>query len=417
MKPLIVILTIIVLSGAAAAYAGPVRHVDQLDGLSFQYEAREWDLIGGSISGTIILDRKPKRGSGKIVISRRKPVTRTPNQKSTSIEVTRAGRRYSVLCSADQDDYMFAFFSCSELAKSMSVEKLGAASAEDDLSRLPSAQTISKSALQRAVYMLLAGAEGCSDAGARIRDSVSKSSRMSVIADLVDGKKMRARKAARRLVDNNAQPIDYILLGLSSNKRSEMDAWRTAYARGKASGSLIDYWQGIVAEREGRIEEAATFFERAYNESGSDLAAARLAEIAMGAGDIDNARRWWKAMNDSSLLKAALTIELAHRDHSSEDSLWVFDHYDGAWCGSLGARAATSAAKAALARGQRKLAKSLLNRAVSYDKGYGPAYKILAKMAVEEGQSDEEVASILQRYMPHASSKERKQLSGIIEDL
>jgi len=149
----------------------------------------------------------------------------------------------------------------------------------------------------------------------------------------------------------------------------------------------------------------------------SDLAAAWLAQIAMDAGDMDGARRWWKSMDDASLVKAAFTIELARRDDAPEDSLWVFDHYDGAWCGSLGARAATSAARAAKARGQRKRTRSLLNRAVSYDKGHGPAYKMLAQIAVEDGQDDEDVARVLRRYLPYASAKERRQLLGVIEGL
>lgn len=417
MKTIVVSLIIFFLSGSALAHAGSVRYIDNLDGLSFTYETKEWDLLEGAVSGMLILTRRPKRGSGRIIIARRGRASHRPDEKSTMIEVARAGRRYSVFCSAKEDDYMFAFFSCKELVKSMSVDHREAVAESDGLSLLPSSRSISESALKRAVYMLLAGADGCLDAGSRIRDAATRSPRLSVVADLIEGKKTRARKAARRLVDRNAQPLDYILLGLSSNKRADIDAWRSAYARGRASGSLIDYWQGVVAEREGRIEEAATFFERAYGASQSDLAAAKLAEIAMSAGDVDGARRWWKSMNDASLLKAALTIELARRDNAPEDSLWVFDHYEGAWCGSLGARAATSAARAAKARGQRKHTRALLNRAVAFDKSYGPAYKMLAQIAVEDGQNDEEIASVLQRYLPFANAKERRQLLGVIEGI
>lgn len=413
----VIISLILLLSCSAAAHARSVQYVDNLDGLSFMYEAKEWDLLEGSVSGMLILTRMPKRGSGRIIIARRGRAIHRSDERSTTIEVTRAGRRYAISCSAKQDDYMFTFFSCKELVKSMFVDHREAVAASDDLSLLPSSRSISESALKRAVYMLLAGADGCPDAGSRIRDAASGSPRLSVVADLIEGKKTRARKAARRLVDRNAQPLDYILLGLSSNKRADIDAWRAVYARGKARGSLIDYWQGIVAQREGRIEEAATFFERAHKASQSDLAAARLAQIAMDAGDMDGARRWWKGMDDASLVKAALTIELARRDDAPEDSLWVFDHYDGAWCGSLGARAATSAARAAKARGQRKRTRSLLNRAVAFDKSYGPAYKMLAQIAVEDGQNDEEIAQVLKRYMPHADADERKQLSRVIEGL
>ena len=413
----VIISLILLLSCSASAHASSVQYVDNLDGLSFMYEAKEWDLLEGSVSGMLILTRKPKRGSGRIIIARRGRAIHLLNESSTTIEVTRAGRRYAVSCSAKQDDYMFAFFSCKELAKSMSVDHREVVVVNDDLRLLPSSQSISKSPLQRAVYMLLAGADGCPDAGSRIRDAASRSPRLSVIADRIEGKKARARNAARKLVDRNAQPLDYILLGLSSNKRSDIDAWRSAYACGKASGSLIDYWQGVVAQREGRIEEAATFFERAYGESHSDLAAARFAQIAMDAGDMDGARRWWKATDDASLVKASLTIELARRDDAPEDSLWVFDHYEGAWCGSLGARAATSAARAAKARGQRKRTRSLLNRAVAFDKSYGPAYKLLVQMAVEDGQDDEEVAKVLRRYLPHASKRERQHLLSVIDGI
>jgi len=407
----------IFLSWSFVAYAGPVQYVDPLDGLSFEYENRQWDLAEGSISGTAILTRNPKRGSGKIIISRHKPMFRSRDQKSMTMDVSRAGRKYFILCSADHDDYMFAYFSCGELSKSISVERMDIAEGEDDLSRLPSARSITDSALQRALYMLLSGAEGCSDAGIRIGDSGNKSSRIRAIADLISGKRTRARKTVRGLVNSNAKPIDYILLGLSSSKRSDFYAWRAACARGEVQGSLIDYWQGVVAQQEGRVEEAASFFERAYKESQSDLAAAKLARISMNAGDLENARRWWRIMGDASLAKAALTIELARRDNSPEDSLWVFNHYEGAWCGAIGASAATSAAKAAIARGQRKLARSLLNRAIKYDRDHGPAYKTLAKMAVEDGQSNEEVAKVLLRYLPHADAKERRQLLSIIDDL
>lgn len=417
MKKIIVSLIIFLLSGSASAHASSVRYIDNLDGLSFAYETKEWDLLEGSVSGMLILTRRPKRGSGRIVIVRRGRAIHRPDERSTTIEVTRAGRRYAVSCSAKQDDYMFAFFSCKELVKSMSVDHREVVAVNDDLNLLPSSRSISESALKRAVYMLLAGADGCLDAGSRIRDAASGSSRLSVIADLIDGKKARARKAARRLVDRNAQPLDYILLSLSSNKRADIDAWRSAYAAGLARGSLMDYWQGVVAQREGRIEGAAIFFERAYDASQSDLAAARLAQIAMDAGDMDGARRWWKGMDDATLVKASLTIELARRDDAPEDSLWVFDHYEGAWCGSLGARAATSAARAAKARGQRKRTRSLLNRAVAFDKSYGPAYKMLAQIAVEDGQGDEEIAQVLKRYLPYANAKERRQLLGVIEGM
>lgn len=416
---------VLVLIVATDAGAGTAQYIDAFDGLTFSYNDKEWRLRESAVSGKVILVRAPGRGSGRIIIARRAEPQRHAGEKQTTIDIERGGRRYVVSCTAQQEDYMFVFFSCNELARSIQIKQHASANtinAVDSLGVLPSHRTSTQSPLHAAVYALFADAQGCTETSAKIRMAARATSsplsvRLNVIADLIRGWSKRARTGAVRLVGQYGTPLDFVLLGLAAKGRVDAQRWRSAYARGRVRGSLIDYWQGIVALKEQRIEAAAMFFERVFKESPSDLAAAKLAEIALSVGDVESARRWWKVMDDDSILKAALTVELAYKDGAYEDALWIFDHYDGAWCGMLGACAATNAARAANARGQRKHARQLLKRALAFDKSFAPAYKLLAQMAVEDGQGNEEVVKVLKRYLPHASMQERQHLLSVIDGL
>ena len=42
---------------------------------------------------------------------------------------------------------------------------------------------------------------------------------------------------------------------------------------------------------------------------------------------------------------------------------------------------------------------------------------MLAQIAVEDGQGDEDVAKVLKNYLPYANSKERQRILGIINDM
>jgi uncharacterized protein HemY len=147
-------------------------------------------------------------------------------------------------------------------------------------------------------------------------------------------------------------------------------------------------------------------------------AAAAPINDAIARGDLDHARRLWKKMTDDTMDKPALTVKLARLDSAFEDARAVFEKYAPLWSGTRGASAATDAAMAALSLGDTVRAERYLTKALHWDKGYLPAYKTLARLKLASGASVDEVAALVRKYMPHASSaEEKKELSELIDGM